>query len=306
MAQSCFSQRYRLRLPFHPDEVIGCCGKSFIGNNLSFATVDQTFVCHPAFAIPHLHVRGHVLNGHLALVRQHHLSFCDTGQFGNLAFLAQVTIDTVLFYRHTEHLTGRLAIDIAALPEQFHAPFFARKPCKHPGLNRAEVGHEECAALPGYKGSADQLGQHIQGGIVEQAHSIVVTGADERPCLFQIGHLVLGQILQLNQSARVTCDPNPAVSSDEKVACGGDCTVYFAIEHFNARLHTYFVPIFRGQPNIQHICILPFRVFWMMPRLHDADPAAHVRQRLNNVSILFVGRCILNAVCRRIISIPIR
>ena len=178
-------------MPFHPDEVIGGCGKSFIGNNLSFTTVDQTLVCHPAFAIPHLHVRGYVLNGHLALVRQYHLSFCDTGQFGDLAFLTQVTIDTMLLNGHTEHLAGRLTIDIAALSEQFHAPLFARKPCKHPGFNRAEIGHEECATFPGHKCCADQLGQHIRGRIIEQAHSIVITGADERPRLFQIGHFVL-------------------------------------------------------------------------------------------------------------------
>lgn len=45
-------------------------------------------------------------------------------QFRNFAFLAQMPVDTMLFYRHAEHLAGGSAVDVLAFGEHLLPPLF--------------------------------------------------------------------------------------------------------------------------------------------------------------------------------------
>ena len=106
-------------------------------------------------------------------------------------------VDTMLLYRHAEHLAGGGAVDVLAFGEHLLPPLFPGEPGDDAGFNRRKVGHKENPSRARDKGGADELGEHIRGGVVEQAHRIVIPGAYQRARLFQIRHSVLGQVLQL-------------------------------------------------------------------------------------------------------------
>ena len=113
-------------------------------------------------------------------------------------------VDTMLFYRHAEHLAGGSAVDVLAFGEHLLPPLFPGEPGDHAGFNRRKVGYEESPARAWNQGGADELGEHVRGGVIEQAHRVVIPGANQRARLFQIGHLILGQVLQLNVASGPT------------------------------------------------------------------------------------------------------
>ena len=80
------------------------------------------------------------------------------GQFGNFAFLTEVTVDAVLFHRNAEHLRCRRAVDVLALGKDLLPPSLPGKPCNDPGFNGREVGNDEFPAVLRDKCCADQLG----------------------------------------------------------------------------------------------------------------------------------------------------
>ena len=79
------------------------------------------------------------------------------GQLRDLAFLPQMTVDTMFFHRNMEHLGGGGAVDVAAPGEHLLPPLLPGDPGDDPCLDCGEVGHEEPAPRPGDKGGADQF-----------------------------------------------------------------------------------------------------------------------------------------------------
>ena len=126
---------YRPRFPFDPDEVVWCCGKSFICNDLSFALVNYATVADPVFPVPNEIVRSNLFDGYFTVVCEHKLPFGDTGKLGNFALLPKMRVDAVLFYWYTEHLTGALAIDVSAVIKQIDSPLLPGEERQHPRLN---------------------------------------------------------------------------------------------------------------------------------------------------------------------------
>lgn len=61
------------------------------------------------------------------------------GELGDFTFLAQVTVDTMLFYGHLEHLTGGGTVNIFSIVEDLGTPLFSCKMGQHSRLNGAEV-----------------------------------------------------------------------------------------------------------------------------------------------------------------------
>lgn len=98
------SELNRLRLPFDPNEVVRGSGESFISDDTFSPFVNHAAVGYPAFTIPQLHFWCYFFDGDKSCIRQNKLSFGDTGQFRNFAFLAQMPVHAVLFHRDAEHL----------------------------------------------------------------------------------------------------------------------------------------------------------------------------------------------------------
>ena len=159
-------------------------------------------MAYPVFSVPDFHFCRYVLYRHKPNIGQYKLVLGDASQFGDFALLPEVSIDAVLLDGNAEHLAGTHAIYITAAAEQIHAPFFTRQPCDHAGFYGRKVCNEKSAARTGHKGSADQLRKHIRGGIVEQAHNIIITCADDGTRFSQIGHIIPCEILQLHISPR--------------------------------------------------------------------------------------------------------
>ena len=100
---------YRLRFPFDPDEMVGGRCESLISHNLSFASVNNSVVAYPVFAVPEQHIRHYVLYRHKSLIREHRLAFGDARQLGYFSLLPEMPVYAVLFDRDLEHLAGALA-----------------------------------------------------------------------------------------------------------------------------------------------------------------------------------------------------
>ncbi|MBR5986718.1 MAG: hypothetical protein IK019_09950, partial [Clostridia bacterium] len=134
---------YRLRFPFDPDEMVGGRCESLISHNLSFASVNNSVVAYPVFAVPEQHIRHYVLYRHKSLIREHRLAFSDARQLGYFSLLPEMPVYAVLFDRDLEHLAGALAVDIASAGEHIQAPPFSRQPRYDSRFDRAEVGDDE-------------------------------------------------------------------------------------------------------------------------------------------------------------------
>ena len=104
----------------------------------------------------------------------------------------------MLFYRHTEHLAGGGAVNIAAALEHLHAPLLTGQPRDHAGFHCAEVADDEFFARTGDKGGANQLGQHVRHGAVPLLNSFVIAVLYTFSSLSQLLHVVLRQVLQLH------------------------------------------------------------------------------------------------------------
>ena len=101
------SKLYWLLFPLHPDHVVGSCCESFIGEHLSFASVDNPVMVGPVLSIPNPVFRGHLFNGDKTMIRKDKLPFCDTGQFRDFPLLAQIPVHPVFHHGHSKHLAGR-------------------------------------------------------------------------------------------------------------------------------------------------------------------------------------------------------
>ena len=68
-----------------------------------------------------------------------------------------MTVDTVLFYRHTEHLRGRCFIDFAVCAENFKPPLLVSQPRYDAGFDGGEIGVDQDIAGSSHKRGADKL-----------------------------------------------------------------------------------------------------------------------------------------------------
>ena len=78
-------------------------------------------------------------------------------QFRDLAFLTQVSVDTMLLDRNFEHLAGRGAVDIAAFGKYLLSPVLTGHPCDDAGLDCRKVGDNELVAVFRNKGCSYKL-----------------------------------------------------------------------------------------------------------------------------------------------------
>ncbi|MPN47561.1 hypothetical protein SDC9_195164 [bioreactor metagenome] len=68
---------------------------------------------------------------------------------------------SVLDHGHLEHLTGRGAVDVAAVLEYLNAPLLPCQPGDDAGFDGAEVRYDESAAIARDKRCTDQFRQDI-------------------------------------------------------------------------------------------------------------------------------------------------
>ena len=129
----------------------------------------------------------------------------------DLSLLPEIAVLAVLDHRNVEHLRGGGAVDVAAVAEDLHAPFLPGEPRCDAGLDRGEVCHHQLASRLRYNAGADELGQDAGHVVVQACERIVVSGADELPCLGEIRQVILRQVLYLKQPP---C-PSPGVCAEE-------------------------------------------------------------------------------------------
>ncbi len=129
------SKLYRPRFPFSPDEVVGGCRKSFVSHHLPDPSEYHAVVPHPCLTVPQEIILVDLFDWLFTVIGENRFAFSDTCELRDFAFLPEMTVDPVLFDGYPEHLAGALTVDIAALPEQFHAPLFSRQPRDDPCLD---------------------------------------------------------------------------------------------------------------------------------------------------------------------------
>ena len=98
-----------------------------------------------------------------------------------------------------EHLAGGSAVDVSALGEHFLPPLLSGDPGDDPRFDGRKVRYEEAASRLGDKGGADQFGEHQRDGVIEQLHGVKASVPHQRPVLFQIGQMVLREVLHLDE-----------------------------------------------------------------------------------------------------------
>ena len=126
-----------------------------------------------------------------------------------------MAVDAVFDHGDMEHLAGGSAVDVTTLGEYFLPPLLAGKPCNHPGFNRGEVCHKEAASRFRNKGGADQLGEHQRDGVIEQLHGVKAPIPHQHPGLFQVGQMVLREVLHLNEPPGKSAGPVGSVKLDQ-------------------------------------------------------------------------------------------
>ena len=127
-----------------------------------------------------------------------HRAAVTESQFGDLALLTKMAVNAMLFHRHTEHLAGGGAVNIAAALEHLHAPLLTGQPCDHAGFYRAEVADDELSTCAGDKGGANQFRQHVWHRTVPLLNSFVIAVPHTFSGFSKLLHVVLGQVLQLH------------------------------------------------------------------------------------------------------------
>ena len=104
------------------------------------------------------------------------------GQFGNLAFLSQVTVHAVLLHRDMEHGGGPGAVDIAAFGEDFLPPGFTGQPRDDAGFDGGEVTDDELLPFRRNECCAKKFAQDVRNGVIEKPDVFIgaATGARHR------------------------------------------------------------------------------------------------------------------------------
>ena len=130
----------------------------------------------------------------------------------------------MFFDRDVEHCACGCAVDIAVIAEHVNPPFLPGEEREHASLYCGEIRHDELMAGFRDKGGADELGECVRYAVIQDAHAFIVPEPDEGAGFRQVGHVVLGEVLQLDDpagpSAAAVCAvelehaPCPAVRAD--------------------------------------------------------------------------------------------
>ncbi len=230
------SKLYRPRLPFNPYEVVWCCPKSLIFNHLMFTFIYNAFMLHPTFPVPQFVICGYRFNWNQSFICKDKLSLRNTSQFSLFSFLPQMSIDAMFLYRHMEHLACRCAVNIAAILKNFEPPPLPGKPGNYPGLNGREIRYNELPAILRHKCRADKLGKGIRDIFIEHGKGFIITASHQCPCLYQIRYMVLGQILQLDQTPGEPACPIGSVKLEHPMgpAICADCVLHRRVFFYTA------------------------------------------------------------------------
>ena len=155
---------------------------------------------------PCVHERLKFLFGKSHLQSTHTLERTDRtavteSQFRNLALLAEMTVDAMLFYRNTKHLRCRTAVNVLAIGEYLHSPFLTCKPGKDSRFDCREVCYDKFPAILGNKCCTDQLRQRIRDIVIQKFQGIVVSASDKCPGIGKVRHMILRKILHLDDAS---------------------------------------------------------------------------------------------------------
>src|SRR5574344_1772464 len=112
-------------------------------------------------------------------------------QFCNLAFLPEMTVDTVFLDRHLKHLRRRSTVDVATFGENILSPLFTGKPSDHAGFDGAEVRNDEFRTGSLNKRCSDKLRKRVRHILIEHFERVKVATAHEGASFSQILQLVL-------------------------------------------------------------------------------------------------------------------
>ena len=108
----------------------------------------------------------------------------------------------VLFHRHMEHGGGAGTVDVAVLRKDLQPPGLAGQKRKDTGFNGGEVGNDEFVSVPRHKCRADEFRQDFRHGVIQCREQGVIAGTDKTSCILQMRHVILREVLQLDQPAR--------------------------------------------------------------------------------------------------------
>lgn len=109
---------YWVRLPLYPYEVVGGCGESLVGDDITYSFGDKPLVGNPCGSVPHEVVGGDLFDGDVSAWGGYQLTFSDTREDRYFPFLAQVAVGSVFLDRDTEHAARGLAVEVFALAER--------------------------------------------------------------------------------------------------------------------------------------------------------------------------------------------
>lgn len=165
--------------------------------------------------VPHFVAAGDLFDRHFSLVGEHQLAFSDTRQDRDLPFLPQIAVDAVLFHGDTEHPARGLAIQILALLKRIEGGGFSGEPSYHAGFDRRKIRNHKAMPLGWDERGADQLGQSVRNGLVEQLDRIKQPTSHEAASLSQVLEVVARQVLDLDQAACESAGASRAVKLDQ-------------------------------------------------------------------------------------------
>ena len=126
-------------------------------------------------------------------------------QFSDLALLPQGVFGVALlnfFQRDAEHLARRRLVDFAVGPEHFQPPLLSREPRDDAGFDGAEVSVHQLVAFGRHERRADELGQGIRHGAVEEPQLVLLLVPDGLTSQRELPDVGAREILNLHETAR--------------------------------------------------------------------------------------------------------
>ena len=108
--------------------------------------------------------------------------------------------------------------NIAAILKNLEPPPLPGKPGNYSGLNGRKIRYNELPAILRHKCRADKLGEGIRDIFIEHGKGFIITATHQCSCLRQIQHMVLGQVLKLNETAREPACPVGSVKLEHSMS----------------------------------------------------------------------------------------
>ena len=136
-------------------------------------------------------------------------------QFCDFPLLPQMPVDAMFLHGNMEHRRRAGTINITVLGKHVLTPGLPSQPGDDPCFDSAEIGYYESASLSWDESRANQLLQYIRRRIIQKFQCIEITGAYQFPRFLQIFQMVLGQVLNLDQSSGKPPGPVGSVKLDE-------------------------------------------------------------------------------------------